>query len=510
MSAHEKADAGPDLTQGIPLAALGDRATIEGHVGEEAVVVARNGDTIFALGANCTHYGGPLAKGIVVGDTIRCPWHHACFSLRTGEALHAPAFDPVACWKVERDGDRIIVREKVEAPTPAAAPADQPARIVIVGGGAAGFAAAEMLRRQGYDGALTMVSDDDTAPYDRPNLSKEFLMGEAPAEWMPLRGDDFYAEKRIDLRLGTAVARIDAAGRSVVTAAGEAIPYDRLLLATGAEPVRLPIPGADRPHVHVLRSFADCKRIIAAAAGAKRAILVGAGFIGLEAAASLRHRGVEVDVVAPEDRPLGRVMGPEVGDLVRGLHEKHGVTFHMKDGVAAIGERGVTLTSGRTIEADLVIVGAGVRPRTALAEEAGIAIDGGVLVDATLETNVPGIFAAGDVARWPDARSGALQRVEHWVVAERLGQVAARNMLGARETFRAAPFFWSRHYDIAIHYVGHAERWDAIEIEGDLAAHRAVVRYKQGSATIAMAAIGRARETLRFEAEMEGGAPRAG
>ena len=350
-----------------------------GHVGDDEVVLVRSGSEIFAIGAHCSHYHGPLAEGLVTGEGIRCPWHHACFDLRTGEATRAPALSPVAVWKVELEGERVFVREKREQPSPQVKRATEaPGQIVIVGGGAAGFAAAEMLRRQDYRGSIVMLSNEAAAPVDRPNLSKDYLAGSAPEDWLPLRPDDFYTEAKIDLRLNTEVTSIDTNARHVVTAGGETIPYDRLLLATGAEPVRLPIPGADQPHVHVLRSLADSRAIIALADGARRAVVIGASFIGLEAAASLRARNVEVHVVGLEQRPMERVLGPEMGDFVRALHEEHGVIFHLGDTVTAIDGKRATLKSGGAIEADIVVVGVGVRPRLGLAEKAGLAIDRGV------------------------------------------------------------------------------------------------------------------------------------
>jgi len=507
MAEDHKQPDGPDLTQGIPLADLPDGGMLAGQVGEETVLLARRGEEVFAIGATCTHYGGPLAEGLVVGETVRCPWHHACFSLRSGEALRAPAFDPVPCWKVERQNGRVVVREKRAAPAPKrAAPAGAPDRVVILGGGAAGFAAAERLRREGYAGTLTMLSDDADAPYDRPNLSKDYLAGEAPEDWIPLRPPSWYAEAGIDLRLGTRAGAIDARGRRVLLADGGELPFDRLLIATGAEPFRPPIPGAEAPEVLVLRSLRDCRAIIARAETARRAVLVGAGFIGLEVAAALRHRGLEVAVVAPDRRPLEKVLGPPFADLVRQVHEAHGVAFHLGEEVASIAPGQVVLKSGGSLTADLVILGTGVRPRTALAEAAGIAVENGITVDAQLGTNAPGILAAGDVARWPDPHSGERIRVEHWVVAERMGQAAALNILGQPEPFEAVPFFWSRHYDeLTIDYVGHARSWDDIEVEGDVAARKATLRYRRGGRTLAAATLGHARECLRIEAAMEAG-----
>jgi NADPH-dependent 2,4-dienoyl-CoA reductase/sulfur reductase-like enzyme/nitrite reductase/ring-hydroxylating ferredoxin subunit len=508
MTEQQAAPAGPDLAQGVALSEFTGE-TLLGHVGDQDVLLVRAGQEIFAIDAYCSHYHGPLAEGLVVGDSIRCPWHHACFDLRSGEATRAPALSPLAVWQVEHDGDRIVVRHKREQPKPrGTASADAPGRIVIVGGGAAGFAAAEMLRRQQFQGHIAMLSNDAAPPVDRPNLSKDYLAGSAPEDWLPLRPDSFYPEAHIDLRLKTDVVSIDTKARNVVFAGGGTIPFDRLLLATGAEPVRLPIPGADQPHVHTLRTLFDCRAIIEGVKGARRVIVIGASFIGLEAAAALRARELEVHVVAPEQRPMERVLGPEMGDFVRALHEEHGVMFHLGDTVAGIDGKRATLKSGGVLEADVVVVGVGVRPRLALAEQAGLALDRGVVVDAYLETSVPGIYAAGDIARWPDPHSRENIRVEHWVVAERQGQTAARNMLGAHEAFDAVPFFWSQHYDVPINYVGHAEKWDEIAIDGDIAGRDCLLKYRSGSRVLAVASIYRDLDSLQAELAMEQGAMR--
>jgi NADPH-dependent 2,4-dienoyl-CoA reductase/sulfur reductase-like enzyme/nitrite reductase/ring-hydroxylating ferredoxin subunit len=503
MADQKNSPAGPDLSQGVALSEFSGDMLL-GHVGDDEVLLVRSGPEIFAIDAHCSHYHGPLADGLVDGESIHCPWHHACFDLRTGEAARAPAFNQLAVWKVDREGERIFVRQKREQPKPRTKSAvDAPSRVVIVGGGAAGFAAAEMLRRQEYRGSIVMLSSERAPPVDRPNLSKDYLAGSAPEDWLPLRPNDFYAGADIDLRLGTDVASIDTRSRNVLLAGGQTVPYDRLLLATGAEPVRLPIPGADQAHVHVLRTLDDCRAIIASADGARRAIVIGASFIGLEVAASLRAREIEVHVVGLEQRPMERVLGAEMGDFVRALHEEHGVIFHLGDTVTSIDGKRATFKSGGVLEADVVVVGIGVRPRLSLAEGCGLAIDRGVKVDAYLETSAPGIYAAGDIARWSDPHSGEAIRVEHWVVAERQGQAAARNMLGQRQIFDAVPFFWSQHYDVPINYVGHAEKWDQIEVEGNIGARDCLVRYRSGGRVLAVASIYRDVASLQAELAME-------
>jgi len=496
-----------DLTQGVALDGIADGGMLAGLVDGEDVILARRGDDLFAVSASCTHYHGPLAEGLMDGDTVRCPWHHACFSLRTGEALRAPALDPLACWRVEKVGNTAFVREKVTAPAIEKMRArSAPESVVIVGGGAAGLAAADMLRREGFAGAITLISADAAPPCDRPNLSKDYLAGTAQEEWIPLRPPEYYAQQRIDLVLDARVALLDVEQKLVQLDSGKAYRFGALLLATGADPVRIPLPGAEDSQVHYLRTFADSRAIVARAASAKRVVVVGASFIGLEVAASLRARGLEVHVVAPDKTPLERVMGPEVGGFIRKLHEEHGVVFHLGQTVSRVEGSRATLSDGSKIDADFIVLGVGVRPSIALAEQAGLTIDRGIAVDEYLQTSGPGIFAAGDVARWPDPHSGSKIRVEHWVVAQRQGQVAAKNILGQRVKFDAVPFFWSQHYDLAINYVGHAEKWDRVEIDGSFDAKDCAVVYKLGKRTLAVATIYRDLQSLQVELAMEQGA----
>ncbi len=495
---------GPDLVEGVALSALRDGEMLVGHARGEAVLLARRGDEIFAVSATCTHYSGPLGDGLLVDGTVRCPWHHACFDLRTGAALRAPALNPIACYDVETKGGRVRVGARKPERALPAIEVKGPRCIVIVGAGAAGHAAAETLRREGYRGKLIMAGADSAPPVDRPNLSKDYLAGNAPEEWMPLRPPEFFAEREIELLLGARVASLDTKSKRIVLADGREQSYDKLLLATGADPIKLDLRGGDLPHVHYLRTLADSRSIISAAANARRAVVIGSSFIGLEVAASLRARKLEVHVVAPESVPLGKVMGPELGGFIRKVHEEHGVVFHLGTKPKSIDAQSVTLESGDELAAELVVIGVGVRPTVDLAEKAGLALDRGVVVNEFLETSAPDVFAAGDIARWPDPHSGERIRVEHWVVAERQGQTAARNMLGRREKFDAVPFFWSAHYDVGINYVGHASAWERTQVEGSFDDRSAAVRFIAGGKTVALATIYRDRESLEFERELEG------
>lgn len=510
MSEEQAPLTGPDLKRGVPAATVVEGQPLLGHADGEAVILTRVGGELFAVGARCTHYGGPLAEGLLVGDTIRCPWHHAAFSLRTGAPIRPPALANIPCWDVtERDGEVFVTARRGDSPglaSPTPTTRSHPASVVIIGGGAAGAVAAETLRREGYAGPITIFDAGASPPCDRPNLSKDYLAGNAPEEWIPLRPDAFYAENGIDLLLGRRAMAVDPKAQTVRLDDGSSRTYGALLLATGAAPVRLQMPDSGQP-IHYLRTLADSRAIIAAATKARRAVVIGASFIGLEVAASLRTRGLEVTVVGLEARPLERVLGAELGDFVRSVHEEHGVAFRLGQTAAAIGPTGVTLTSGEQLKADLVVAGIGVRPDVTLAESAGIATDRGILVDQYLATNVPGFYAAGDVARFPSRETGEPIRVEHWVVAERQGQTAARNILagpnGERARFDAVPFFWSQHYDVAISYVGHATQWDAIEIDGDVMAHDCAVTYRAKGRTLAVATIFRDQVSLGAELALE-------
>ena len=494
---------GPDFSQGIALTDIPSEGTLPGRVGDEAVLLSRLGGELFAVGGTCTHYGGNLADGIVRQTTVHCPLHHACFDLRTGQALRAPALDSVDRWQVEIEGDRAFVRRKIDQQPEVIQPRTVVKKVVIAGGGAAGLACAHELRRLGFAGDVTILSADSDPPCDRPNLSKDYLAGGMPEDWLWLRGDDWYSGNRVDLHLSTEVASIDPKARIVRCGSGAEFPYDRLLIATGSEPNRLKEAGFDRDNVFTLRTVADARTIGERARPGAKAVIVGASFIALEAAAALRKRGAEVDLVSVEEVPLERVFGSEAGKHLQALHERNGVRFHLSSVISEFDGRRLTTADGTAIEADFVLLGIGVRPRTAVAEAAGAAIDNGVQVDAFLETSVPGIFAAGDIAAYPDPLSGERVRIEHWAVAEQQGQIAARNMLGQRVPFDHAPFFWTEQFGVTIRYVGRASGWDAVTCEGDFERGSFIARYFAEGRHCATASIGRDKENLEDEQTLE-------
>ncbi len=499
----DQALSGPDLRQGVALNDLEDGRPFLGHADGEAVLLVRRGDEVHATAAHCTHWGGPLAEGLVDGDEVHCPWHHACFSLRTGEALGAPAMNPLARWDVDIAGGMVRVTGKQESDPldDYGRHADGPESVVIIGAGAAGAATAEMLRRQGYRGRVVLVDPQEAAPYDRPNLSKDYLAGNAPEEWIPLRPGDFWNEHGVE-RVVAEAAAVDTDARTVSLSNGETVGYGALVLATGARPVRLDVPGADQGHVHVLRSLDDSRAIAAAAGKAERAVVVGASFIGMEVAAALRARDVHVSVVAPERVPFSRTLGDKLGRWIQSLHEDHGVAFLLGRTVSRIGETRVVLDDRTELPADLVVVGIGVRPDVRLAQAAGLEVDDGVVVDELFRSSAPDVYAVGDIARYPDSHTAERIRLEHWVVAQRQGQAVARTITGHPVPFTDTPFFWTQHYDVPINYVGYARTWDAIEFDGTPGDGDFEARFLDDGVPLAHVSYFRDESSLKAELEM--------
>jgi apoptosis-inducing factor 3 len=494
---------GPDFSAGVRLSDLPEEGTLAGRARDVPILVSRFAGELFAVGGACTHYSAALADGLVHSGEVRCPLHHACFDLKTGAPLRAPALDPLDRWRVDQEGELLFVREKLAPTRPQVDAPAEIRRVVLVGGGAASLACASELRRLGYQGAITMLSADADPPCDRPNLSKDFLAGTAPAEWIPLRSDDWYRDHSIELRLNTKVHAIDTADRTAVLETGERFDFDALLLATGSEAKRLNEQDFGGDRVFTLRTVADARAIIEQATAGARAAIIGSSFIGLETAAALRARGVEVEIISPEHVPFEKQFGGEFGGFLQKLHEQHGVRFHMGTAAARFDGSAVSLANGQRIEADFVLVGVGASPRTGLAEVAGLEVANGVWVDGQLETSCPGVYAAGDIAAYPDPRTGERVRIEHWAIAEQQGQTVARNMLGGRERFDNVPFFWTEQHGLSVRYVGHASDWDETRIDGEVGEDGFVVRYYREGEHVATASVNRDRDNLEDELRFE-------
>jgi NADPH-dependent 2,4-dienoyl-CoA reductase/sulfur reductase-like enzyme/nitrite reductase/ring-hydroxylating ferredoxin subunit len=504
MSKSSSNPGGPDLRAGVPRSELKEGEPIFGHVGEDPVFLVLRGREIRAYDGKCTHYGGPLSDGIIVGGTIRCPWHHACFSLEDGGVEGGPAFNPLRQWEVSEEVGKVRVGDRIarDPLVPRRTPRRHPDSVIIVGAGAAGSSAAETLRTEGYDGPVKLVDPDPDAPYDRPNLSKDYLAGKAPEEWIPLRSREFLEDHDIQ-RLVAPVRGLDLENHFLTLEGDERIPFGALLLATGSRPRRLQVPGGDRSHVHTLRSLEDSRSIIQAAEKVHRVVVVGASFIGMEAAASLRMRGLEVTVAAPEKHPFEKTLGKDLGGFLRSVHEEHGVRFRMARRIKEVREEVVVLDDGTELPADLVVVGIGVDPELELARQAGLQVEDGIVVDEYLRTSHTDVFAAGDVALYPEPRTGRRVRIEHWAVARRQGRTAARNILGREEALLDVPFFWTEHYGVPVAYVGHGVEWDEAIKKGACEDGGCAVVFRKNGRRQALATVYRDEESLRAEAEME-------
>lgn len=491
---------GPDLGLGVELTTLLDDVPLLGHVGGAAVLVVRHGESVYALGASCTHWHAPMADGLVLADTILCPWHHACFDLATGAALASPALDPLPTYEVVHEAGWLRVGAQRPPPLPAP-PVYASTRVVILGAGATGAMCAESLRREGFAGPIELVGDE--APVDRPNLSKAYLAGTADAAWLPLRSIDFYRTQDIRLTLDDPAVAVVPGESSVRLRGGRVLTYDVLVLATGAAPIRLDVDGADLPHVHLLRTLADADQILAASRVGRSVVVIGASFIGLEVAASLRGRGLTVSIVAPELLPFAARFGPEVGQRVKAIFERHGVAFHLGCRPERIRPGVVTLSDGSEVAGDLVVVGVGVKPRVELAEAAGLTLADGVVVDGFFRTSNPAIYAGGDVAR--RRQDGRSVRIEHWVAAMRDGQAIARTLVGRGTSTADVPFFWTEFFDVVLSCTGDLDGWDEHELHGSLADGDVLVAYRRAGRIVAVLTIGRDRASLQVEAALRCG-----
>lgn len=499
MSSGETELTGPNFKEGIAKDLIPDGQKLLGHADGQPAILIREGDQFYAVGAKCTHYGADLIDGTCSHGTLHCPWHHACFDIKTGRATKAPALNPIASWRVEVQGDRVFVRDLVEE-KPKELTVSETDHFVIIGSGAAGHAAAERLRELGYAGKLTVVTADLDLPYDRPNLSKDYLAGNAPEEWIPLRTKEFFAEKKIEFLLGSKVKKVDTKEKKILFWGSKPeISYTKCLIASGGTAVLPPIPGAELASVYTLRSLADCRAVIKGLSGAKKAVIIGAGFIGLEAAAALKQRGLDVQIIAPEKFPLEKAVGPMIGAFLSTLHASRGVKFHLQRKAVKIEKDGVTLDNGTKLAADIVLMAVGIRVSTDFVQGTEIKVDNGILVNEYLETDAKDVYAAGDVARWPSALAEEPVRIEHWVVAQRLGQNAAANMLGQKVKYSDVPFFWSQQYDVVINYVGRAIHFDQTKVYGDLHDRNCAVSFTENGKIKAVITVGRDQQSLEIE-----------
>ena len=473
---------------------LKDGEMKEVMVGETRVLLTRTKGKFHAIGNVCTHYGGYLHEGCRSGTGVYCPWHQSRFNVISGDLEEPPALDAVPRFEVRVEGDDVIVSvpEGVQDRRVPAMVKHNPAAdrrtFVILGAGGAGNMAAQTLRQDGFEGRIIMLTAENSLPYDRPNLSKAYLYGDAPVDSLPWRSEQFYRDHDIEIRFGHRVTLVDPAAKIIEFATGARMSYDTLLLATGGVARPLEVPGGNLENVFTLRIIEDATRIIAAAGHASRAVVVGASFIGMEAAYSLAKRGLKVTVAAPGAVPFQKQLGPEIGRVLQQVHEGHGVSFRMGARVTRLaGDRqvkAVVLDSGEELPADLVVAGIGVKPATDFLKGVPLNPDGSVPVDQRLRV-AEGLYAAGDIARFPDWRTGEAIRIEHWRLAQQHGRVAAHNMASKPVEFRGVPFFWSELFEAMPQYVGYVTDWDEIMVHGDLAARNFVAFYVKKNRVLA-------------------------
>ncbi|MEM1057362.1 MAG: FAD-dependent oxidoreductase [Bacteroidota bacterium] len=512
-----------DFVRVASISDLADGEMRQVDAGGTAVLLSRIDGDFHACTAHCPHYGAPLETGILTGTTVVCPWHHAAFDVCTGALDEPPSLDGLRSFEVEIQGNDVLVRVPDDADAhgkgidyresdgkapESAVTSDSDQTVLIVGGGAAAQAAAEELRRQGYRGRLVMVTPEIRAPYDRTKLSKGFLGGGAGPDALPLRDGGFYERLGIDVWTDRMVTGIDPASKTASFETGDDLAYGACLVATGGDARRLPVEGADLDGVHVLRSWDDAKGIVEAAEGATRAVIVGSSFIGMEAAAALAGREIEVHIIGREAVPFEMILGEAVGRRFQAAAEEGGAVFHLGADVQRIEQtaEGLAVVVGddERIEGDLVVLGVGVRPTTSFLEGHDFRRrDGALMTDATLAL-ADGLYAAGDVVAFPETRLGTVVRIEHWRLAQQHGRHAAQSIARVlegenAEPFTNVPFFWTGQWGIGLRYVGHAENWTEAVVDGDLEAKDAAVYYLQDGRALAGAFIGRDKAAAAFE-----------
>ena len=477
---------------------LAERKPALVKVDERDLLVVRSGGRIFACSSTCSHYGGPLNEGLVVGSQVVCPLHNARFDMASGALTSPPGLKGVAAFEVKTEKGDVYVRERAAAPRGGAKRGEQ--SVLVIGAGAAADMAADTLRAEGFGGPITLVTHEKGNPYDRPTLSKDLIAGEAKPEWLPLRDEAFYKDRAIEILNERSVTAFNPRAKTATLSDGATLRGDRVILATGGVPRRLAVAGSDLPGIYYLRSLEDAQAIIEALGGARTAVVIGSSFIGLEVASGLRARGLAVHIVAPEKHPLVGVFGARIAERIRKLHEENGVQFHLETvPVAFEGARRaerVALSNGEKIEADLVVVGIGVLPAVDYLAGSGLLANGAVPVNEHLQTGSPGVYAAGDIAVVPNHYTGERARIEHWVVAQRHGMHIAREILGRSEPYLEPPFFWTMQYKSSFKFVGHAQGRHDMFYRGDPDAGPFAAGYYVKGRLAAVATLQRNRDVL--------------
>lgn len=477
--------------------------------GQDRVLVYRSGDAVTAVLAECTHHSGALEEGMLLDHVLTCPWHGSQFDLRTASCKSPPALHNLLQFDTKtKDGMLLLKRKKREDVSVHLR--GESGTYLIIGNGAAGLAAAVTLRREGFDGRLIIVTAEMYTPYDRPRLSKDYLSGESDRNSIFLPFEEYFRQTRIELLMGRQVAQVDPEERQIVFMDGDYLLYDKLLIATGGIPRTPVIPGTDLKNFFLLRSLRDADNIAASVKSVESALIIGAGFIGLETAVVLREQGIEVYIVAPEKVPMADVFGKRIGERIRKLHEERGVHFHLGRSVTALrGEgrvQGAELSDESTLEVDMVVAGIGIVPAVHFLEDAGIVDHGAIPVNEQMCTRAEGIYAAGDIAQVQDLVTGGRRRVEHWTEAMQQGRHAARCMMGSMEPYREIPFFWTKQYDTLIRFAGYVPKVKKVVYRGDVEKGEFTATYYRGSRLCAVCGIGRDREFMTLHHMMRDGA----
>ena len=481
--------------------------------GNEILLTKIDGQ-FYAMGVHCTHYGASLVEGVLCNGVIICPWHHACFNAKTGDLLEPPARDSLRNYEVKINGDDVIVKIP-DKPDPGRLPEmtkpdpESDKRIfVILGGGAAGNAAAQALREAGFKGNIVMITQENRLPYDRPNLSKAYLSGEAQAEWMPLRSEDFYKEYGIEVLFNKKIKDVNLAGKEIITGNDEKLTYDKLLIATGGVPRKLNVSGSNLENIFYLRSFDDADNIIHAAKEGAKVVVIGASFIGMETAFSLHERKLDVTVIAPENVPFENIFGKEIGNLFKKVHEEYGVKFKLGSRISKLeGEskvEEVILEGGERIKTNFVVIGIGVKPATDFIKGIDLQKDGSIKVNEFFQVN-DDVYAAGDIARFYHTYSNQSIRIEHWRTAEQQGRIAGFNMAGNKSRFNSGLFFWTEQAGLNLKYVGYAKEWDNIYTLGDVSSKEFISFFIKDGKVIAAAGNNRNKEIAAVECLMRNG-----